>query len=61
MVVKINKTKSTKKCVKRKLWFENYKNRLKATQLDNKTSKFESTLDDVRAEKIISAPSWVTK
>ena len=31
------KAKGTKKCViKRKLKFENYKSRLKATQLDNK-------------------------
>ena len=42
MVVKIEKTKGTQKCViKRKLKFENYKNCLEATQLDNKTKHLE--------------------
>ena len=37
MIVKIKKKKGTKKCViKRKLKFENNKNCLEATQLDNK-------------------------
>ena len=36
MVVKIKKTKSTKKCVIKKLKFENYKNCLEAVQLENK-------------------------
>ena len=37
MVVKLKKQKTQKKCVtKRKLKFENYKNSLEATQLDNK-------------------------
>ena len=36
------KTKSTKKCViKRKLNFQNYKNCLEATQLDNKINYLE--------------------
>ena len=36
-VVKVKKAKGTKKCViKRKLKFENYKNCLEATQLENK-------------------------
>ena len=36
------KPKSTKKCViKRKLKYENYKNRLKATQLENKINHLE--------------------
>ena len=36
------KAKSTKKCViKRKLNFQNYKNCLKATQLDNKINYLE--------------------
>ena len=37
MVVKIQKGKGTKKCViKEKIKFENYKNCLEATQIDNK-------------------------
>ena len=28
---------------------------------ENKTSKFEWTLDNIRIEKIISAPIWATK
>ena len=37
MVVKIKKTKYTKKCViKRKLEVENYQNYLEATQFENK-------------------------
>ena len=36
------KPKGTKKCViKRKLKYENYKNRLKATQLENKINHLE--------------------
>ena len=39
---KDKKTKGTKKCViKRKLKFEKYKNRLEATQLDNKIKYLE--------------------
>ena len=38
-LVKIKKAKGTRKCViKRKLKFENYKNYLEATQLENKSS-----------------------
>ena len=42
MVVKIKKGKDTKICVtKRKLKFENYKNCLEATQLENKINCLE--------------------
>ena len=42
MIVKIKKAKDTKKCViKRKLKFENYKNCLEATQLENKINHLE--------------------
>ena len=42
MVVKIKKVKGTKKCVqKEKLKFENHKNCLKATQLDNEINYLE--------------------
>ena len=41
-VVKMENQKDTKKCViKRKLKFENYKNCLEATQLDNKIKYLE--------------------
>ena len=41
-VVKIKKVKDTKKCdIKRKNIFENYKNCLEATQLDNKMKYLE--------------------
>ena len=41
-VVKMKQVKSTKKCVlKRKLNFENYKNCLEATQLQNKINYLE--------------------
>ena len=37
-----DKAKGTKKCIiKRKLKFENYKNCLKATQLENKKTRLE--------------------
>ena len=40
------KAKGTKKClIKRKLKFENYKNCLEATQVDNKTSSLEKRLN----------------
>ena len=43
MVVKIKKTKSTKKvCHKRKVKFENYKSRLEATQVENKKNYLET-------------------
>ena len=43
-VVKIKKQKSQKKCViKIKLKFENYKNCLEATQLDNKIKYLEKS------------------
>ena len=42
------KGKSTKKCViKRKLNFENYKNCLKATQLENKINHLEKNKIDI--------------
>ena len=42
MVVKIKKSKDTENCViKKKLKFENYKNCLDATQVDNKINYFE--------------------
>ena len=42
MLVKIKKSKGTKKCViKRKLQSENYKNCLEATQPDNKIKYLE--------------------
>ena len=38
------KSKGTRKCaIKRKLKFENYKNRLRATQLENKIKHLEKT------------------
>ena len=47
-VVKIKKGKSTKKCViKRLLKFENYKNCLKATQLENKVNHLENNKIDI--------------
>ena len=40
MVMKIKRAKGTKKCViKRKLKYENYKNYLEATKLENKINK----------------------
>ena len=39
MIVKIKKQKTQKSVIKRKLKFENYKNSLEATQLDNKKMK----------------------
>ena len=41
MVVKIKKQKARKVCKKRKLKFENYKNCLKPTQLENKINHLE--------------------
>ena len=42
LVVKIKKSKSTRKCViKRKFKFEGYKNRFEAAQLDNKRKPLE--------------------
>ena len=42
MIVKIKKVKGTKKCVqKEKLKFENHKNCLEATQLDNEINYLE--------------------
>ena len=47
MVVKI-KTKDTKKCIiKLKLKFENYKNCLEATQIENKINHQENNKTDV--------------
>ena len=48
------KAKSTKKCViKIKLKFENYKNCLEATQLENKTNHLEKNEIDVDSLKNI--------
>ena len=47
-VVKVKKAKGTKKCViRRKLKFENYKNCLEATQLDNKIYYLEENETDI--------------
>ena len=55
MVIKINKTKGTKKCViKRKLKFEDYKNCLEVTQLKNEIIYLEKIiLRWIVSEKII--------
>ena len=46
------KAKGTKKCVmKRKLKFENYKNCLEATQLENKTNYLEKNQIDIDSLK----------
>ena len=48
------KAKGTKKCVtKRKLKFENYKNCLEATQLENKINYLEKNKIDKVLKKII--------
>ena len=48
-VVKMKQVKSTKKCVlKRKLNFENYKNCLEATQLENKINHVGKNIIDIR-------------
>ena len=41
MVVKIKKQKAQKTVIKRKLKFENYKNCLEATQLENKINHLQ--------------------
>ena len=42
MIVKIKKSKGTKNCIiKRKLKFENYKNCVEATQLENKINHLQ--------------------
>ena len=47
-VMKIKKTKGTKKCVvKRKLKFEDYKHCSEATQLENKINRLEKNKLDV--------------
>ena len=49
------KTNYTKKCViKRKLKFENYKNYLEATQLENKMKHLEKNRIDIDTLKIFS-------
>ena len=49
------KAKGTKKCViKRKLKFENYKNCLEATQLDNKIKYLEKNKINISFKKIIN-------
>ena len=48
-VVKIKKAKGTKKCViKRKLKFENYKNCLEATQLENDLERNKIELNSIK-------------
>ena len=46
-VVKIKKAKDTKKCVIKKIKFENYKRCLEATQLENKINHLKKTQIDV--------------
>ena len=55
-VVKIKKVKDTKKCdIKRKDIFENYKNCLEATHLDNKMKYLEKNEINIDSpEKIIN-------
>ena len=52
------KAKSTKKCVvKRKIKFENYKNYLEATQLDNKMKYLEKNkINKDSLKRIIKSP-----
>ena len=46
------KAKSTKKCItKRKLKFENYKNRLEATQFENKINRLQKDQSDIDSIK----------
>ena len=45
MVVKIKRQKAQKKCVIKKYKFENYKNRLEATQLESKINHLEKKFD----------------
>ena len=50
--MKIKKQKAQKKCfLKRKLKFENYKNCLEATQLDNKIDYLEKNKIDIDSLK----------
>ena len=49
--VKIKKQKAQKSLSKKKLKFENYKNCLKATQLDNKTNHLENNQIDIDSIK----------
>ena len=46
-VVMIKKQKAQKVCHKKKLKFENYKNCLEATQLENKPSRKKITLTQI--------------
>ena len=50
-VVKIQKQKAQKSVMKRKLKFENYKNCLEATQLENKTNHLEKNQIDIDSLK----------
>ena len=53
MVVKIKKTKGTKKCViKRKLKFENHRSCLEATQLENTINCLRKYQIDIKCLKI---------
>ena len=54
MVVKIKKQKAQKSVIKRKLKFENYKNCLEATQLENKINYIEKIkIDTYNLKKTI--------
>ena len=57
-IVKIKKQKAQKKCViKRNLKFENYKNCLEATQLENKVNYlYKNKTDRDSIKKIIKNP-----
>ena len=46
-IVKIRKQKTQKSVIKRKLKFENYKNCLEATQLENKINHLEKDEIDI--------------
>ena len=51
MIVKITKQKAQKSFRKRKLKFENYKNCLEATQLENKIIYLEKNKTDIESIK----------
>ena len=62
MVVKIQKGKGTKKCViKEKIKFENYKNCLEATQIDNKKKFSRKNQIDIDGIDKNHKNSWKTK
>ena len=52
-MAKIKKAKGTKECViKRKLKFEDYKNCLEATQLENKINQLENHKEFIKNSKL---------